>query len=110
MVGNLNNWKESSPATPEMAELMLSLFEQERLYSSMATAYKHAAEIYSSFGNKYEAIKHARLAIEFSILDKGFRDPDVKQMQHMANQPELTWSWKKRVTERKSGCGCTHSQ
>jgi hypothetical protein len=110
MVGNLNNWKESSPATPEMAELVLSLFEQERLYSSMATAYKHAAEVHSSFGNKYEAIRHARLAIEFNILDKGFRDPDVKQMKHMANQPELTWSWKKRVTERKSGCGCAHSQ
>lgn len=108
VIGNLNDWKESSPATPEMAELMLSLYEQERLYSSMATAYKHAAEVHSSFGNKYEAIKYARMAIEFNMLDKGFRDPDVKQMQFMARQPELTWSWKKRITERKSACSCTH--
>jgi hypothetical protein len=109
MIANLNDWKESSSATPEMAELMLSLYEQERLYSSMATAYKHAAEVHSSFGNKYQAIKYARMAVEFSVLDKGFRDPDVREMQRMAKQPQLTWSWKKRVGQTKSGCGCKHA-
>jgi hypothetical protein len=89
-----------------MAEAVISMYDQERLWAYQATAYKHAAEAYSSFGKKYEAIKYARLAAEFSILDKGFNDRDVKEMVKMAKEPELTWSWNKRVGLKRGGCGC----
>ncbi|KAH7069627.1 hypothetical protein BKA63DRAFT_535816 [Paraphoma chrysanthemicola] len=105
----LDNWTPSSRATPEVAELLVSLYEQERLDASLATAYKYAAEVYSSFGKKWEAMKYARLSVELSMLDKGFRDGDVREMQKMTTSPEMTWSWKKRVGSSGKGCGCAHA-
>jgi hypothetical protein len=106
LIEKLNDWTPNSSATPEMAEAVISMYDQERLWAYQATAYKHAAEAYSSFGKKYEAIKYARLAAEFAILDKGFNDRDVKEMMKMAKEPELTWSWNKRVGLKRGGCGC----
>lgn len=106
LVAHLNDWTPSSPATPEMAEALVSMYDQERLWAYLATAYKHAAEAYSSFGNKYMAVKYARLSAEFSILDKGFADRDVREMKNMAKDPEMSWSWNKRVGLKKGGCGC----
>lgn len=106
LVGKLNDWTPASSATPEMAEAVISMYDQERLWAYQATAYKHAAEAYSSFGNKFMAVKYARLSAEFSILDKGFSDGDVKEMRNMAKDPSMTWSWNKRVGLSKGGCGC----
>jgi hypothetical protein len=105
----LDNWTPSSRATPEVAELLIALYEQERLDASLATAYKYAAEVYSSYGRKWEAIRYARLSVEMSMLDKGFRDGDVREMQKMTTSPEMTWSWKKRVGSNGWGCGCNHA-
>ncbi|KAF1347339.1 hypothetical protein EJ07DRAFT_185279 [Lizonia empirigonia] len=102
LVAHLNDWTPSSPATPEMAEALVSMYDQERLWAYQATAYKHAAETYSSFGNKYMAVKYARLSAEFSILDKGFADRDVREMKKMAKDPEMSWSWNKRVGLKKA--------
>ena len=105
----LDNWTPSSRATPEVAELLIALYEQERLDASLATAYKYAAEVYSSYGRKWDAIRYARLSVEMSMLDKGFRDGDVREMQKMTTSPEMTWSWKKRVGSNGWGCGCNHA-
>lgn len=104
----LDDWSAESQIVPEVAELIISLFQQERLDASLATAYKHAAEVYSSFGKRWEAMKYATLSFELSMLDKGFRHEDVREMGKMASQPELTWSWKKRVQDKKE-CGCAHA-
>ncbi|KAF2825201.1 SET domain-containing protein [Ophiobolus disseminans] len=105
----LDDWTSSSSATPEIAELLISLYKQERLDASLATAYKYAAEVYSSFGKKWEAMRYARLSGELSMLDKGFRDGDVREMKRMSETPELTWSWKKRVASLVKGCECGHA-
>jgi len=104
----LSDWTESSAATPATAELLISLYQQERLDASLATAYQHAAETYSSFGMKWEAVRYARLSVEMSMLDKGWNDKDTAVMQKMVADPTMTWSWKKRVGA-KSGCGCGKS-
>lgn len=105
----LDDWTSTSPATPEVAELLISLYQQERLDASLATAYKYAAETYSSFGKKWEAVKYARLSVEMGMLDKGFRHGDVTEMRKMSEEPEMTWSWNKRSGSRGKGCGCAHS-
>jgi hypothetical protein len=102
----LDDWTLSSSATPEMADLLVTLYVQERLDASLATAYKYAAEVYSSFGKRWEAIRYARLSVEMSMLDKGFRDGDTKEMKKMTENPEMTWSWKKRVVPGGTGSGC----
>ena len=105
----LDDWTPNTSATPQAAELLISLYQQERLHTSLATAYKYAAEVYSSFGKKYEAMRYARLSTEMSMLDKGFGEVDVKEMREMSSRPELSWSWKKRVSMGgKGGCGCGH--
>ncbi|KAL5114595.1 hypothetical protein ACEQ8H_007500 [Pleosporales sp. CAS-2024a] len=103
----LDDWTAASRATPEAAELLVALYVQERLDASLATAYKYAAETYSSFGKKWDAIRYARLSVQMSQLDKGFRDRDTKEMKKMAEKPEMTWSWNKRVGLLQ-GCGCKH--
>ncbi|KAF1997294.1 SET domain-containing protein [Amniculicola lignicola CBS 123094] len=105
----LDDWTSKSVATPELAELLIALYEQERLWASLGLAYKYAAETYSSFGEKWKAVKYARMSIELSILDKGWKDRDVVEMQRMADQLEMTWSWNKRVglgAGKKMECGC----
>lgn len=105
----LDDWSDASKATPQVALALISLYEQERLYASLSTAYKYAAETYSSFGERWMAIMYARLSVEYSMVDKGFADQDVKEMKRMASQPEMTWSWRKRVALKEKGCGCGHA-
>jgi hypothetical protein len=104
----LDDWTAASTATPEMAEALISLYQQERLHASLGLAYKYAAETYSSFGDKYTAVKYARLSAEHTYLDKGFRDSDVREMRNMAKNPETTWSWKKRVGHERFAGSCGH--
>lgn len=108
LLRDLDDWTPTSKATPEMAEILISLYTQERLHASMGVVYKHAAEAYSSFGEREMAIKYARWAVEFTILDKGFRDVDVREMQNMARDPSMTWSWNKRVGHARSHASCAH--
>lgn len=105
----LNDWTDTSSATPALAKLLVSLYEQERLHAGLSTAYQHVAEVYSSFGMKWEAIRYARLSLEWNMLDKGWDDRDVAAMQRMASEPESTWSWNRRVGLNKTcGCGKEH--
>jgi hypothetical protein len=102
----LNDWTPESKATPEIAEALISMYEQERLSASMGSAYKLAAEVYASFGDKYNAIKYASLSIELNMLDKGFRDRDVMDMKGMVTNPEMSWSWKKRIGSQRLDLNC----
>ncbi|KAF2654843.1 SET domain-containing protein [Lophiostoma macrostomum CBS 122681] len=104
----LDDWSSESSATPEMAEALISLFEQERLFAGLGTPYKHAAEVYASFGDRWNAVRYARLSAEVNLLDKGFSDVDVLEMRRMARDPELSWSWKKRVGHERPAVGCGH--
>ncbi|KAF1941694.1 SET domain-containing protein [Clathrospora elynae] len=104
----LDDWTPASSATPAVAELLISLMQQERLEASLSIGYKHAAEVYSSFGMKWEAVKYAKLSVELSMLDKGWTDRDVWEMKKMGENPEMSWSWQKRVglVAKSAGCGC----
>jgi hypothetical protein len=110
LAAKLDDWSEKSTATPEMALTLISLYEQERLFAGMGMPYKHAAEAYSSFGDRWNAVKYARLSAEVNMLDKGFADVDVAQMRSMAADPELSWSWKKRVGHERPAMSCGHGR
>ena len=106
--GLLDDWTPQSKATPELAEALISLYEQERLFASLGHPYKQAAEVYSSFGDRWNAIKYASLAVELILLDKGFREKDLKEMREIAEEPEKSWSWNKRVGHKRFSVGCGH--
>ncbi|EUC27588.1 hypothetical protein COCCADRAFT_9850 [Bipolaris zeicola 26-R-13] len=106
----LNDWTNASTATPALAELLVSLVEQERLHAGLATAYQHAAEVYASFGQKWETVRYARKSLEVTLLDKGWADRDVAATRRMAREPEKSWAWGRRVglvkKKKEGGCGC----
>ncbi|WEW56018.1 hypothetical protein PRK78_001453 [Emydomyces testavorans] len=90
------HYDEWETASSEMALTLISLYEQERLYVPLGSAYRFAALTFCAEGNRWGAIKYARLAIELETLDSGFRDPNVRLMKSLAEQPEKQSCWLKR--------------
>ncbi|KAK3990665.1 hypothetical protein QBC44DRAFT_341776 [Cladorrhinum sp. PSN332] len=91
-----SDWEPQSRADPAMAELMISLYEQEKLWGSMYEAYVFAAIEYNGIGEPWTAVKYARLAVEWGIPVVGPKDADVVEMAKMAEDPWGHWSWLKR--------------
>lgn len=82
---------------PEAGDLLVSLYEQERLWIGRTVAYHIAALNWNAFGERYKAVRYALLAVEYAIIDDG---PDVwflPEMRMLAENPEGHWSWRKRV-------------
>jgi hypothetical protein len=80
-----------------MAELLIGLFEMERLWTVMHEAYVFAALEYSAVGERWMAVKYARLAVEWGIPMVGEEDEDVKEMREFVKDPRGHWSWMRRV-------------
>ncbi|KAK1756153.1 hypothetical protein QBC47DRAFT_299226 [Echria macrotheca] len=96
----MRNWKAGSVATPQMAELLISLYEQERLWGSMYNAYSFAAYEYNAVGDPWTAIKYAMLAIEWGIPMVGATSSEVTDMEKLVEDPWGHWSWMHRVKKR----------
>ncbi|KAK2591723.1 hypothetical protein QQS21_010577 [Conoideocrella luteorostrata] len=84
-------------ASPEMAEALVSLYEQERLYASGSESYTYAALTYCAEGKLGPTIKYAHLAVEYGILDNGFHDVDVEDMRELADAPEKQDCWMQKM-------------
>jgi hypothetical protein len=102
----LRKYRSDSRATPQMAELLISLYEQEGLWGMMYEAYKYAAIEYNGVGEPWTATKYARLAIEYGIYSVGEKDEDVADMDELATDPWNHWSWMFR-TKKRMGWGVT---
>ncbi|KAK6843827.1 hypothetical protein PG987_004687 [Apiospora arundinis] len=94
------DYEPTSQATPAMGELMVSLYEQERLWSSMYEAYTYAALEYNGAGEPWMASKYARLAIQHGLAAGGPRDSDVLAMSDLVRDPWAHWSWMLRTKRR----------
>ena len=89
--------KAQSLPSPAMAELLISLYEQERLYATIFDAYVLAARAYSSVADQYTALKYAYKAIEVGLINSGPRDKDVHDMKALVKAPGRHWSWGVRL-------------
>lgn len=98
----LEDYTPGSSATPQMADLMVSLYEQERLSGSIYEAYTFAAIEWNGVGEPWVAVRYARLAIETGLASAGSRDRDVKEMTRLADNPWAHWSWMLRTSKRMS--------
>ncbi|KAI1854736.1 hypothetical protein JX265_002373 [Neoarthrinium moseri] len=96
----LRNWDPYSQATPSMAELLVSLYEEERLWSNLYEAYTYAAIEYNGAGDPWMATKYARLAIHHGLAVGGPKDSDVIEMTSLAKDPWEHWSWMLRTKKR----------
>ena len=61
----------------EIAELLISLYEQERLWASVADGYRLAALCAASVGNNWRAVKWAMRAVETGLIHDGPGDEEV---------------------------------
>lgn len=98
----LENYEPGSSATPEMADLFVSLYEQERLSGSIYEAYTFAAIEWNGAGEPWKAVRYARLAIEAGLASAGPKDRDVNEMIRLADNPWAHWSWMLRTSKRMS--------
>jgi hypothetical protein len=90
----LDDYGDSREADPDMAEYLVSLCDQERLWAPKADAYIKAAFEYSGVGNEYAALKYARLGLEFGFLYSGPWDEDVEEMRMLLSGVKKHASWK----------------
>jgi hypothetical protein len=88
---------------PEMAETLIGLYEQERLWADIAAPYRVAAWSWNAVGQKWKATKYARLGIEYTMLDAGPSDEEIADLRSLIEEPEEHWSWMKRSQKYRLG-------
>ncbi|KAH6654073.1 hypothetical protein BKA67DRAFT_604491 [Truncatella angustata] len=96
----LQDWGPHSQATTAMAELLISLYRQERLWTMLYEAYTYAAIEYNGDGEPWLATKYARLAIHHGLASGGPSNPDVVEMMALVTDPWAHWSWMLRTQKR----------
>ncbi|KAI1776268.1 SET domain-containing protein [Hypoxylon cercidicola] len=98
-------WKElddhsaASTATPERAELLVSLYEREGILGRINEAYYRAAIEYIGIGDIANATKYAKLCAEHGQLFIGPDRPFVKNMQDLIAAPTKYPKWKFRIRD-----------
>jgi hypothetical protein len=99
---HFTDYSKKSFATPEMAETLISLYEQERLYSRMYEAYSYAAIEYNAVDKPWGAIKYARLAIQHGFIASGYKDEDHYDLTVLAQDPWEHWSYRMRLKDENN--------
>ncbi|KAK1989631.1 SET domain-containing protein [Colletotrichum falcatum] len=102
-----NDYTPASRATPDMALLLISLYEQEQNWSLLSEAYTLAAIEYNGVGEPWLATKYARLAIDAGLTTLWEGHGDVVEMTKLAEDPWGHWSWMLRTRKRYSWGGKT---
>lgn len=90
-----------------MAETLIQLYQQERLYVPMATAYESAAYAYAIEGNEFKARKYAALAVDSMTIFYGASHPLTLDLEVMMLDPKRhrTWGYKVPKKEDEGGNG-----
>jgi hypothetical protein len=89
--------EESTSIDPSMAELLVSLYEQERLWANIAEPYRLASLAWSAVGQRWRSLQFARLGIEFAMIDGGPRSEIVSELRDLVASVEEHWSWKSSI-------------
>lgn len=83
--------------TTEMAELLVSLYEQERLSATVADGYRIAALSYAAVGQEWTATKWAMKAVEAGLINDGPGDVGLRDMKRLLGNVTSHWSWRINV-------------
>jgi hypothetical protein len=83
-------------ASPQAAELLVSLYAQERLDHVLYEPYGLAAIEWNGIGEPWAATRFARLALQHGLASVGPSNAVVLDMESLAADPERHWSWRVR--------------
>ncbi|QPH04223.1 hypothetical protein C2857_001057 [Epichloe festucae Fl1] len=92
----LQDWSDQSRGTPGLAERLVRLYREERLYTDIADAYRLASWAYGAVRDRYNALRMASSAVRFGLLtwrEMGMRINDTLLFMM---DPEAHWTWGKR--------------
>jgi hypothetical protein len=97
----LDDHSDDSEATPAMAERLISLLKQERLWTLMHDAYVAAAVEYNGVGDVRKAQMYAGLALRSGLICRGLDNDndDYSQMEAVMSNPRSHRSWMFRVKQ-----------
>lgn len=98
---SLNDWSEIKPDRAQMAETLITLYEQERLDVPIATAYEAAAYAYAIKGDEMRARKYAALSVESMTILYGADHPLTLDLEVMMLNPKdhRTWLYDENAAE-----------
>ena len=89
----LNDWSEAKPNRAELAETLIELYDRERLYVPIATAYEAAAYAYAMLGNADKAQKYASLSVEAMTILYGADHALTMDLEVMMLNPKDHRTW-----------------
>lgn len=95
--GEHGDGEDEQKQKPQVAEALVSLFRQERLWADAHEGWVLAARAYCAAGNYWDTLRHAHLAAEASALWGGAGSPDAVEMARLAEAPEGEACWMKAV-------------
>ncbi|KAK0714154.1 hypothetical protein B0T26DRAFT_742532 [Lasiosphaeria miniovina] len=87
----------SASATPEKAELLVTLYELEGLEVRIYEAYYRAALEWNGVGDATRAMNYARLCLDKGLTLRGPDRPFIDSMRGLISSPTEHWSWRFRV-------------
>lgn len=95
--GTVKGKREKEGAVMDKLELLLSLYQQEKLLDSHgAVAYKIAALNYNGLRREALTTKYALLALEAFIIEDGAGSHGARDILALLEEPKKHWSWGKR--------------
>lgn len=93
----LSEWHDpNSNATPEVAEQLIALYEQEGLEGFMEDGFGFAALANNAVGNATKARHYAKLALQATVLKDGRRAHNLPVWSEFLADPKKHWSWRRR--------------
>ncbi|KAG9229945.1 putative N-lysine methyltransferase SMYD2 [Amylocarpus encephaloides] len=94
---DLADWTSSSPASPQLAEHLLELYNKEHLYAALGTGHMFASLAFNAVGNVDMAFQHAEKALEAGMVSSGSVIDDVEEMKTLMKGPKVHWSFMARA-------------
>jgi hypothetical protein len=96
----LNDWTEGLPDRAKMAEVMVELYKQERLFVQISTGYESAAYAYSVLGDEYRTMKYASKAVEALTIMYGADHELTMDLYEMMLDPKAHRTWLYKIPKK----------
>jgi hypothetical protein len=97
LTAELRRTETRKEAMPEGAELLVSLYKQERIWGPINEAYTLAALEWSSVGNEYHTRRSAELALHAGVIYRGEHHWEVQEIKELLADMGSHWSWRWRA-------------
>ena len=97
MQKTLNDWSQTSKATPKLAEKLLQMYRKEGLEGFLDMPYGFASLAYNAVGDYKKAEKYAELAKDIILIKDGPWTPNMQIWEDILKDAKGHWSYRRRL-------------